>query len=68
MPAMSGLSRRTLELAVQQFEGYRHAQAGYSIQALADSMGLTASEWDAVRAESPLTEQDKQALDKHFTK
>ena len=63
---MPRLGKKTLELAVQQFVGFRHAQAGYSIESLADSMGLSASEWYAVRDEVPLTDRDKQSLDKHF--
>ena len=39
-----------IEMAEQQLTGYAHAIAGHSIEALADSMGLTASEWEAIKA------------------
>lgn len=63
---MARLSKRYLEMARQQFVGFRHAQAGYAVEQLVEGMGLTAAEWDVLRGEVSLSEHDKLALDRHF--
>ena len=65
---MARSSKRELELAHQQFIGYRHAQSGGSVESLAEGMGLSASEWALVRDSAALSDRDKQALDHYFAK
>ena len=65
---MPRLSKRNLELATQQFIGYRHGQGGHSIESLAQGMGLTAAEWDALRSEVSLSDADKSSLDSYFNR
>lgn len=57
-----------LEMAEQQLTGFAHAKAGHSIEALADGMGLTASEWKGIQARGTvrLDNDDTEALNAHF--
>lgn len=55
--------------AIQQFTGYTHAKGGYNIESLADSMGLSQTEWEELKKEMPnnlLGVNDINNLDKHF--
>jgi len=54
------------ERAIQQFIGFRHAAMGFSIESLAQEMGLTAEEWEVIRADCIFTESDLKTLDKYF--
>jgi len=54
------------ELALQQFIGFRHAVMGFSIESLAQEMGLTTEEWEVIRDDCVFTESDLEALDKYF--
>lgn len=59
-------SKKQLELAEQQLVGFAHAKAGYDIEQLAESMGLTAKEWDALKGRVRLAAGDKRDLDAYF--
>lgn len=54
------------ELAVQQLIGFAHARAGYDVQSLAESMGLTGNEWAAMKSDVKLRPEDEAALDALF--
>jgi len=54
------------ERAIQQFIGFHHASMGFSIESLAQEMGLTAEEWEVIRTDCIFTENDLKALDKNF--
>lgn len=43
-----------VEKAEQQITGYVHAKRGYSLESLADSMGLTESEWENIKFNSQI--------------
>ena len=59
-----------LEMAEQQLTGYMYAKAGFSIEALAASMGLTAEEWEKIKARSIvlLDGRDTDALSAYYGK
>ena len=62
---------KQLEMAAQQLTGFAHARAGYSITSLADGMGLTAKEWEAIKLRGVslgLALIDIHELDTHFEK
>lgn len=55
-----------IKMAEMQLIGFGHGSTGYSITALADSMGLKKSEWEKLRDKVPLKTVDKQALDEKY--
>ena len=55
-----------LKLAEAQLIGFTQASRGYSIVSLANSMGLTKSEWIKLRDSVDLKPQDKIELDKFY--
>lgn len=59
-----------LEMAEQQLTGYMYAKAGYSIETLAASMGLTAEEWEKIKARGIvlLDGRDADALSAYYGK
>jgi len=59
-----------LDLAEQQLTGFAHAKAGYEVPALAESMGLTKYEWEAIKQRGmvKLDVQDVASLDVYFSK
>ena len=42
-----------LQLAEAFLYGFTHAKRGYSIESLAESMGLTQKEWEKIKTEYP---------------
>jgi len=55
-----------VEWAIQQLIGFYYGSMGLSIESLVKGMGLTATEWDIIRADCIFTENDFKALDKYF--
>lgn len=64
------MATNELELAEQQLTGFAHAKAGYEAPALAESMGLTKREWEAIKQRGvvKLDSRDVNAIDTHFLK
>lgn len=62
------MAKQDLEMAIQQFTGYRYAESGpMDIVGLAESMGLTAKEWRAIRTDVQwLGHRNLDELDEHF--
>lgn len=60
------MSKKQLEMAEQQLVGFAHAKAGHSVEQLADGMGLTAKEWDALKDKVRLSVSDERDLDAYF--
>jgi|GEM_PF-1863238 len=54
------------ELAIQQFIGFHHAAMGFSIEELAENMGLTVEEWKEIRFDPALTPDSIKVLDDYF--
>jgi len=54
------------ERAIQQFIGFHHAAMGFSIETLAENMGLTVEEWEEIRFDPALTPDTIRALDNYF--
>lgn len=54
-------------MAVQQLIGFAHARNGYDVASLAESMGLTGEEWDAIKGQVTLRPDDVAALDAMFS-
>ncbi|MFN3753339.1 hypothetical protein [Flavobacterium sp.] len=55
-----------LKTAEMQLLGFGHASKGFSIESLADAMGLKKSEWMKLRNLDDLKPNDKQSLDDKF--
>ena len=55
-----------IELAEQQIIGFTYAKRGYSIVNLAESMGMTAEEWEILKRSDYLSQQEVNELDDHF--
>ena len=62
------MGKKAIEMAEQQLTGFAAARAGESIESLAGSMGLTASEWDKIKSLGNvlLSRADEEALDGYF--
>lgn len=60
------MSKKQLEMAEQQLVGFAHARAGHDVEQLAESMGLTQREWDALKDKVRLSERDERDLDAYF--
>lgn len=62
------MSKKEIEMAEQQLTGFAAARAGESIESLAGSMGLTASEWGKIKSRGNVTlsTNDEAALDGYF--
>jgi hypothetical protein len=62
------MNKNEIEMAEQQFTGYAHGKAGFSIEALASDMGLTREEWLIIKERNNihLFADDALSLDNHF--
>lgn len=58
---------RGLEKAEQQFIGFVHAKEGYNLISLVEAMGLTEDEWDRLRLETGLLDNQVEEIDDFFT-
>lgn len=65
---MARISKRMIDLAVAQFTGYRCCERdGNNIDALVESMGLTAKEWVIIRGQVEwLGERNIQYINEYF--
>lgn len=63
------IKKAQLEYAENRFVGFFHAKKGYDIKALADSMGLTKSEWEKIKRTmaSYFSQEDIQDIDSLFS-
>lgn len=61
-------SAASIQMAEQQLTGFFHARAGFSLESLAEGMGLTQEEWVAVKENGVLTiePRDIESLDSYF--
>ena len=58
-----------LKKAEAQLLGFKHAERGFDLENLIESMGLKRSEWDVLKKKyqlSYLTEIDKEIIDEYF--
>ena len=57
-----------IELAEAQLTGYSHAQRGFSIESLIESMGITKKEWLIIkdRSHNILSDNDVKYIDNYF--
>ena len=62
---MNNKSEQLLQ-AEAQLIGFTHASKGFTINSLADSMGLTKNEWKKLRKYVDLKASDKDDLDQKF--
>ena len=55
-----------IKLAEAQLVGFGHASKGFSVNELAESMGLTKTEWLKLRDSAPLKPLDKVDLNEKY--
>ena len=62
------MNKKAIEMAEQQLTGYSSARKGESIKHLADSMGLTTTEWNYIKKHGAivLLKDDADELDEYF--
>ena len=65
---MATQKAKAVELAEQQLTGFAHARAGHDVEALAEGMGLSISEWERIKMRHLVRMQpgDVAALDAFF--
>jgi len=64
---MARISKHMIDLAIAQFTGFRCCEQTNNIDALVESMGLTAKEWAIIRGQVEwLGERNIQYVDEHF--
>ena len=59
-------TKKQIEFAEQQLVGFAHARAGYDVEQLAESMGLTKHEWEVLKDRVRLSPHDENYLDAYF--